>query len=60
MVKKISNTQCHSDNAEISPNGKNIREIENENFALPPPSILLFPLVRKKKKTIFNYGKGCT
>lgn len=32
---KNSNTQCHSDNVEIFPNGQNIRQKENEIFTLP-------------------------
>lgn len=54
MIKKNSNTQCHSDNVESFPNGKNIRQKENEIFALPPSSTQPFPVGRKNNSKLWQ------
>lgn len=52
--KKNSNTQCHSDNVGSFPNGKNIRQKENEIFALPPSSTQPFPVGRVNSSKLWQ------
>ena len=52
--KKKSNTQCHSDNVEIFPNGQNIRQKENEIFTLPSSLTQSFPVGRKNNSKLWQ------